>query len=272
LLTAGQHFVIKVESNMTSVLMNIPFGGRIYGLGVMALALLFLSWGDFIPGQPVASGFPGRTALAYAAGASLLIAGAAIEIRRTAAWAAAALTAYYAVVILLMNGRLLLVHFGEYGTYENIAEQLSIAAGALTVYAATARIDGALAARLTRLGQLTLGACALVFGGAHFVYMNLTAPLVPKWLPPSQVFWGYTTGVCFFAAGIALLTGIQGRLAAILLTIMLGSFAILIHEPTLLADPRSLFNWSESVINFTIIGAAWVIADSLARPRRSKHL
>jgi hypothetical protein len=46
---------------------------------------------------------------------------------------------------------------------------------------ATARIDAALAARLTRLGRLACGICALVFGGAHFVYMNHTASLVPKW-------------------------------------------------------------------------------------------
>lgn len=59
------------------------------------------------------------------------------------------------------------------------AEQLAIAAGGLIVYAASARIDAALAARLTRLGQLAFGVCAVLFGGAHFFYMNLTAPLVP---------------------------------------------------------------------------------------------
>jgi uncharacterized membrane protein YphA (DoxX/SURF4 family) len=167
-----------------------------------------------------------------------------------------------------MNGHLLLTQYAQYGSYENLAEQLAIASGALILCAATARIDASLAARLTRLGQLAFGVCALIFGGAHFVYMNLTAPLVPKWLPPSQVFWGYATGSCFLAAGLAFLTGIQARLAAILLTVMIAAFAILIHEPTLFADPQSRFNWSESVINFAILGAAWVLADSLGRPRR----
>jgi uncharacterized membrane protein YphA (DoxX/SURF4 family) len=98
--------------------------------------------------------------------------------------------------------------------------------------------------------------------------MNLTAPLVPKWLPPSQVFWGYLTGVCFFAAGVAILTGVKARLAAILLTAMLGTFAVLIHEPMLLADHASHGNWTESAVNLAEIGAAWVVADSLARPKR----
>jgi hypothetical protein len=39
--------------------------------------------------------------------------------------------------------------------------------------------------------------------------MNLTAPLVPKWLPPSQELWAYATGVDHIAAGVAILTGVQ---------------------------------------------------------------
>jgi uncharacterized membrane protein YphA (DoxX/SURF4 family) len=98
--------------------------------------------------------------------------------------------------------------------------------------------------------------------------MNLTAPLVPKWLPPTQEFWGYLTGVCFVAAGVAILTGVQARLAAILLTAMLVSFALLVHEPMLLADHSTHYNWTESAENLAVIGAAWVVADSLARPSR----
>ena len=247
----------------------MAFGWRVYGLGVMAIGLTSLAFGTFDPGQPVPAHFPARIALAYAAAVFMVVAAGAIEWRRTAAWGAGALTVYYTLfVLILMNGRLLLRNYAVYGTYENIAEQLAIAAAGLIVYAATARIDAALAARLTRLGRLAFGVCALLFGGAHFIYMNLTAPLVPKWLPPSQVFWGYATGVCFFAAGVAILTGVQARLAAILMTVMLASFAVLVHEPMLLADHASHENWTESAVNLAEIGAAWVVADSLARPKR----
>jgi hypothetical protein len=167
-----------------------------------------------------------------------------------------------------MNGRLLLTGYAVFGTYENIAIQLAIGAGSLILYATTAGIDAALAARLTRLGQLAFGVCALVFGGAHFVYMNLTAPLVPKWLPPTQEFWGYATGVGFVAAGVAILSGVQARLAAILVTAMLASFALLVHEPMLLANHSIHYNWTESAENLAVTGAAWVVADSMTRPRR----
>jgi uncharacterized membrane protein YphA (DoxX/SURF4 family) len=254
---------------MTAEKRTMAYGWRVYGLGVMALGMACLAFGAFDPGQPVPQNFPARTALAYAAGAFMVVAAAAVEWRRTAAWGAAALTAYYALfVVILMNGRLLLTDYAVYVTYENIVMQLAIAAGGLIVYATTATIDAALVTRLTRLGRLAFGVCALVFGGAHFVYMKNTASLVPKWLPPSQGFWGYATGVGFAAAGFAILTGVRARLAAILMTAMLASFALLVHAPILLADHSSHWNWSEGSVNLAVMGAAWVVADSLARPRR----
>ena len=60
----------------------------------------------------------------------------------------------------------------------------------------------------------------------------------------------------------------QARLAAILLTAMYASFSLLVHAPMLLADPSSHMNWSESALNLALTGVAWVVADSLARPRR----
>jgi uncharacterized membrane protein YphA (DoxX/SURF4 family) len=241
-------------------------GWRVYGLGVMALGVVCLAWGSFDPGQPVPKDFPGRAALAYVVAAFMLVAGAAVEWRRTAAWGAAALTAYYAlIVVILMNGRVVLAHYAEFGSYSGAAEQLAIAAGGLIVYAASAKVDAVLAMRLTRLGRRAFGVCALLFGGAHFFYLNLTVPLVPKWLPPSQGFWACATGVGFIAAGVALLTGVQARLAAILLTAMLVSFAVLVHLPTLLANPSSHWNWSENALNLAVAGVAWVVADSLAR-------
>src|SRR5580693_5549112 len=109
---------------------NREFGRLVFGLGVMAIAALCLAWGTFDPGQPVPKTFPDRVMLAYVAGAFMLVTGAAIEWRRTAAWGAAALTAYYAlIVILLMNGRVLLAHHAEFVAYSSSAEQLAIAAG-----------------------------------------------------------------------------------------------------------------------------------------------
>lgn len=253
---------------MKSEKAKMGFGWRVYGIGMMALGMTCLVFGEFDPGQPVPDRLPYRTVLAYVAGVFIVVTAAAIEWRRTAVWGAAALSGYYVVfVLLLMNGRLMLTDYKVYGTYESIAMQLAIAMSGLILYAAAAQmdeqIDAALAGRLSRLGQKTFGICTLVWGGAHFVYMNLTAPLVPKWLPLGQVFWGYVTGVCFIAAGLAILSGIKARLAAILLTTMVASFGLLANGPMLVADPSSHWNWTESALNLALIGASWVVSDSL---------
>lgn len=254
---------------MTREKTMMGFGWRIYGIGAMALGVVCLMVGDFHPGQPVPMGFPGRTILAYAAAAFMLVAGAAVEWRRTRVWGAAALTGYFALIaVVLMNGYQWLGHYAEFLTYESLAIELAIASGGLVVYAASARIDAVLASRLTRLGQVAFGMCTLVFGAAHFVCMDLTAPLIPRWLPPSQVFWACATGLGHIAAGIAILTRVQARLAAVLLTFMFASFTVLVHVPMLLADPSSHWIWNENAMNIALTGVAWVVADSLERPRR----
>jgi uncharacterized membrane protein len=246
----------------------MTFGWRVYGMGVIALGALCIIWGDFVLGQPVRDDFPARTALAYAAGMFMLAAGACVEWRRTVTWGAAALTVYYVlVVVVLMNGRVALAHYSEFSSYYGIAEQFAIAAAGLIVFAAGARIDANARARFTRLGQAAFAICALLFGAAHFVYLDQTAPLVPGWLPPGQEFWAYATGLCHVAAGIAILTGVRAHLAAILLTVMYASFTPLVHLPMLLAD-HSRMNWTENAINLVLTGAAWVVADSLARDSR----
>lgn len=242
-----------------------PFGAHLLGLGVVAMALVCLVWGSLDGGQPLPASLPGRAMIVTAIALFMLAAGGAMLWRRTLAWGAAALTAYYAViVVLLMNGRVILAHAAEFQAYNGAAEQLAVPAAALVAYAAGARIDAALAARLVRIGQILFGLCAIVFGAAHFVYMNMTAPLVPAWLPPSQLFWGYATGVAHIAAGVAIVTRVQARLAAILLTAMYAIFSLLVHLPLAFADPASHFVWAENALNLTLIGCAWTIADSFA--------
>jgi len=252
---------------MTTEKKMMGFGWRVYGLGMMALGLTSLAFQEFDPGQPVPEHFSHRTILSCVAGVFIVLAAAAVGLRQTAARGGAALAVYYGFfVVFLLYGRLLLTHYAEYGLYEDIAMQLAIALGGLIIYAASAGISPTLSARLTRLCQLVFGVCVLIWGGAHFVYMNLTPPLVPRWLPPSQVFWGYVTGVCFIAAGLAILTGMKARLAATLLTVMIVCLGLLANDRILLTGLSSHFDWSESALNLALTGVAWVVADSLARP------
>jgi uncharacterized membrane protein len=243
------------------------FGWRVYGLGIIALAVICLIWGDFHGGQPVPKTFPARTMLAYAVAAFMLVCGIALEWRKTTLWAAAALTAYYAIiVVLVMNVRLVLRNLEVYGAYDSMAEEIAIMAGAFIIWANLADWDAVKKERFIRIAQIVFGVCAIFFGGAHFVYMDLTAPLIPKWLPPNQLFWGYATGVFHIAGGLAIVMNIRARLAAILLAVMYAIFTVVALPPGLFAR-STFFGWTEIATSVILVGVAWVVADSLAAKR-----
>jgi uncharacterized membrane protein YphA (DoxX/SURF4 family) len=261
----------------------IPLGIRIYGLGAIATGLVGLAWGDFaLQWEPVAASFPGRAALAYIFSALLVVAGAAVNWRRSAAaLGAAALVGLYTIVVLLMHGAQIVQQPLAFVAWDGAAEQLALLAGGLASYAYLAAAHGEnRAARrgespphplLSRAALISMGVCLLMFGIAHFLYLDFTASMVPAWLPGGRKFWAVLTGVAHIAAGIALLSGIKARLAAILLTVMFATFSVLVHLPTLIAAPHSHLNWVINAINLSLTGAAWTIVTALTPPNTRRE-
>src|SRR5207244_10044829 len=121
--------------------------------------------------------------------------------------------------------------------------------------------------RRTRMGRILLGMCVASCTLARAIYLGATAVLVPKWLPPGQMFWAVTTTVFFALAALALLTNRMALLAARLLTMMLVIFGLLVWVPLVLSDPHNHTNWSENAETFAIAGATWILADLLGESR-----
>ena len=241
-------------------------GARVWGLGIIALGLVGLAFGAFEGGQVAPAELPYRNLFALLANVFLVLAGAAVQWRRTRTVAAGALAAYWLVVVTAaMAGRLVLIHPKVFGAYSGLAEVAAVGLAGLIVWATNRRNEDGTTEALVRGAQVGFGVCAILFGIAHFVYMELTAPLVPRWLPPSGVFWGYATGVAQILAGVGIATGVLGRLAAVLLTVMYVSFSLLVHVPLLFTAPGKEFFWSENALNLTLIGVAWVVAQSFRR-------
>jgi uncharacterized membrane protein YphA (DoxX/SURF4 family) len=105
------------------------------------------------------------------------------------------------------------------------------------------------------------GLAMLGFGFSHFAYLQLTAPLVPSWLL-WPVFWAYFTGTAYLAAGVAVLTGILGRLAATLAAVQMAAFLFLVWLPKILDGNMSSFNWGEIIVNVALVAGAWLVVDS----------
>jgi len=134
----------------------------------------------------------------------------------------------------------------------------SLLCGAIALYAATGAAGAVLFRRLARLG---LGLCAISFTLGQILLPRETAGLVPKWIPPNQMFWAIVTTIAFGLAAVAILTNRRARLAMRLMTLMLALFGVLVWVPLVIAYPKAHFNWSECALTFLITGAAWVVAD-----------
>jgi hypothetical protein len=136
----------------------------------------------------------------------------------------------------------------------------SLLCGAIALYAA-AEANAARTVVFGRLARLGLGVCAISFTLGQILLLRETAQLVPKWIPPNQMFWAILTTVAFALAAIAILINRHARLATRLMTLMLALFGVMVWIPHLIAHPKAHFNWSECVLSFLVTGAAWVVAD-----------
>jgi len=137
---------------------------------------------------------------------------------------------------------------------------VSLFCGAIALYAAT-EADAARAVVFGRLARFGLGVCAISFTLGQMLLLRETAHLVPKWIPPSQMFWAILTTIAFALAGVAILINRQARLAMRLMTLMLALFGVLVWVPHLIAHPKAHFNWSECALTFLVTGATWMVAD-----------
>jgi uncharacterized membrane protein YphA (DoxX/SURF4 family) len=245
-------------------------GSRVYGLGAVALGLVGLAWGDFAtnwqPIQALPFEVPHRAALAYVAAACLLSAGVAIQWRRSAPAGLLVLGILYFIFALFWLPRVIgYPHI--FGTWGGFLEAMSLVPAAVIVYASlrprgSGRPDGTI-----QIGRLFFGICVLSFGLVHFTALPQTAAMVPQWIPPGQQFWAVATGVAHLLAGIAIVTGVLDVLGSRLLTVMLAAFSAFVWAPRLFAQPHEHMAWAGNAFNLAIVGAAWVVADSIASRR-----
>ena len=232
-------------------------GRHVFGAAALALGLITLASHDY-------NDFRLPRYIVYVASAAQIFGGAAIQFRRIAKTGAVVLSAVYLVFALMCVPRIISTP-RIYNSWGNFFEQFSLVTGAALVYAHWSSAWSR--ETINRIGCILLGLCAASFALEQAFYLNATAHLVPKWLPPSQMFWAVTTTFLFALAAAALLANRMALLATRLLTLMLVIFGLIVWVPLLLSDPRNLTNWSETAETFAIAGATWILADLLAEYR-----
>ena len=225
---------------------------------VFAATLIVLGVIGFITGnyapiwQPVPFGAPmvyACSAISVATGIGLIVPGAAAH----ASWL---LLGALVVSVVIFRGRDLVTGPADFGSWDGIAET------AVPIAAAWILSTG----RGMRIARTLYGLALLPFGLAHFIYLDNTTVLIPSWIP-AHLALAYFTGAAFIAAGLAIITGVWGRLAAALSVVQIGGFTVLVWPPLALAGTLTAFQWNEFGTSALLTAAAWVVAASY-RDRR----
>jgi uncharacterized membrane protein len=246
----------------------VSVGHVVFALTMIGVGILGLVRGDFVQmWQPVPKALPGREVLAWLCAAISILCGAGLLWRRTAAPAACVLFFYLLVWMLLFKLRFIFLAPLTEGSYQSNGENAVIVAGAWVLYVWLAeRRDRRYLGFFSgggglRTARVLYGLAMLAFGLSHFFYLNLTAPLVPAWLP-WHTGWAYFTGGAYLAAGVAILTGILAKPAAMLSALQMGLFTFLVWPPLMLSGAITAVQWGEFTVSWVLTAAAWVVADS----------
>jgi len=238
------------------------YGRIVFGASALLFGVIALMWHDSDTWQNLQQiwRLPFGTLIGGFLMAALIAGGIGMQYPRTARLASVVLCVVYLCFSLACIPDIIAASniYERYGG--SFFLFFSLLCGAITLYAAT-EANAARAVTFGRLARLGLGVCAISFTLGQALLLRDTAHLVPKWIPPNQMFWAILTTVAFGLAAIAILMNRQARLAMRLMTLMLLLFGVLVWVPHLIAHPEAHFNWSESALTFLVTGATWMVAD-----------
>lgn len=237
------------------------FAVTMIGLGIWSLAHGFLSpvW------DPVPRSFPTYLAVYFSAIVSL-VSGVGLLFTKSAAPAARLLLVVFLFWLVLFRLPRMATTPGVDSAFASCEMLVMLAAAWILYQWFSTAWDRQRLASLSRPVALRLarglsGVSLVFFGVAHFLYLKFTASMVPAWLP-WHLLLAILTGLAFIAAGLAILTNIQARLAAVLATAQIGLFFLLVWVPVIAAGSRGPFQWSETILSFALMAGTWVVSDS----------
>lgn len=235
-----------------------------YGLGALGLGVLGFATGDFaLQWQPVPAGIALRPELAWLSAGLLALGALAAIWRRTSAPGRLGLGLMYGVWVVALHMPTALAKASEVASWNAVAEALALSLGGFVGWAAIRRPN------LAPMGRRLFGLCPVIFALAHFGYAKFTASMVPAWLP-APLFWAGFTGACHLAGGLALIAGVVPRLAATLLALMYGGFALILHLPRVIAAPDQRIEWTMLFIAVSLAGAAWLVRPPPGEGRQAR--
>ena len=240
----------------------------VFAAVLIGLGLIGLIYGNSAEiWEPIPKTLPGRPVMIYLCALIEIGAGIGLLLRPSVILACRALFPFLLLWLALLKLPGLLQAPKVMVSWESFGEVAATSAGGWCLFAAHA---GAWEQRHLKLAvgesgihaaRLLLIAALPMIGLSHFVYHDLTASLVPKWMH-FPLGWTYLTGAASLAAAAGMLFGVYPRLAANLEAAMLWIITLLVWVPRVASQPTDQGNWSEFFISCAIAAGAWLVADT----------
>ena len=215
--------------------------------------------------EPISKSLPGRPVLIHLCAVIELGTGIGLLGRPSVIVACRVLFPFLLLWLVLLKLPGLLLAPRVMVSWEAFGEVAATSAGGWCLFAAHAgdweqrHLKFAVGESGIRAARLLLIAALPMIGLSHFVYQDLTASLVPKWMH-FPLGWTYLTGAASLAAAAGMLFGIYPRLAANLEAAMLWIITLLVWVPRVASAPNDQEAWTEFFISCAIAGGAWLVA------------
>lgn len=231
------------------------------GLVLIYLGILNIAYRDsLLTWQPTPDGASWKIPFAYLSALILIVSGIGILLPQWRAKGAMLGAGWVGLWALLL-------HLPHVVTDHNVGALLGLgeaSANALGLATLTGCFDREKRAMLLRLG---FGLCLVIFGASHFVYADITASMVPAWLP-DRLGLAYLTGAIHALTGACLIAGIRVRFAATIEALMMSSFVVLVHIAGVAKAPQDRLQLTMLGMAGLLATAAWLVASW--RPLRSE--
>jgi uncharacterized membrane protein len=197
----------------------------------------------------------------------MLVCGAGLLFRASAAWSVRILFPYLIVWALLKVPALVVAPQIE-GVWLGFGELAVLLSGGWILFARFSALapgsplEFAAGDRGVRIARYLFAVWLIPIGLSHFFYVKETIDLIPAWIP-FRMFWAYLTGAGHIATGLGVLFSVAPGVAAAAEAAMLTLITLLVWVPAVFAAPRTRMPWTAFWISTAITAAVWVVAQDI---------
>jgi len=237
-------------------------GWIFFGAAVSAIGVIHIVTGNFPTALlPVWPSLPGRQALAYVSGITLMIAGILILTRKYILQGAFLSAIVFLLFLLCVHIPQLIINLKKPDEWTPPFEVLMLFGGALVLAGIALnrdqyKVNGS---KFITAGKYIFATCLFMFAVLHYLFPVEVTGFMPAWMP-FKLFWAYFVMCAFLAASVSLFINKLARLSETLVALMFFLWVCIMHLPVVIANIHSADNWVFLFVPLAMSGIGLLIA------------